>query len=292
MMFGFRDEFEYILCSKCGCLRIKEIPQNISKYYPKEYYSYGSSIASLNIEKSFADKFKKDLLRYYLGDYNLIGRLLAFKYKSPYQWLKKNMVTFNSKILDVGSGEGKVLRLMAKSGFTNLTGVDPFIQKDIVYDDGVRIYKKELRELNDEFDFIMLHHSFEHMAEPQEVLKDLYLLLKPKHFVLIRIPVADSYAFKKYKENWVQLDAPRHFYLHTKKSMEILSEQAGFRLDDIVYDSTEQQFTGSEKYLKNIPFVKESDLFSEVQVKEYLKEAEKLNKASEGDSACYYLYKK
>lgn len=291
MMFGFGGEFGYILCSKCGCLQIKEIPDNISKYYPEEYYSYGNSIAELNTKKSFADKFKKDLLRYYLGDDNLMGRMLSYKYKSPYQWLKKNMVTFDSKILDVGSGEGKALRLMANSGFTNLTGVDPFIEKDITYDDGVRIYKEELGKLDGEFDFIMLHHSFEHMSEPLNVLKNLYRLLKPKHYVLIRIPVADSFAFKKYKENWVQLDAPRHFFLHTKKSMEILSEQSGFNLDDVVYDSTELQFTGSEKYLKSIPLIKDEDMFNEKQVKEYLKQTDDLNKQGLGDQACFYLYK-
>jgi hypothetical protein len=40
MMFGFRDEFDYIECSKCGCVQIVEIPKNINKYYPPNYYSY------------------------------------------------------------------------------------------------------------------------------------------------------------------------------------------------------------------------------------------------------------
>ncbi len=40
MMFGFRDEFEYFECAECRCLQIKDIPVNISKYYPEEYYSF------------------------------------------------------------------------------------------------------------------------------------------------------------------------------------------------------------------------------------------------------------
>ena len=44
MMFGMRHEFTYIKCLKCGCLQIKQIPNNISDYYPKEqYYSFATS---------------------------------------------------------------------------------------------------------------------------------------------------------------------------------------------------------------------------------------------------------
>jgi hypothetical protein len=37
MMFGSREEFLYFECSKCGCLQIAEIPENIEKYYPPNY---------------------------------------------------------------------------------------------------------------------------------------------------------------------------------------------------------------------------------------------------------------
>ena len=37
MQQGLREEFEYIECSNCGCLFIKEIPENISKYYDINY---------------------------------------------------------------------------------------------------------------------------------------------------------------------------------------------------------------------------------------------------------------
>jgi hypothetical protein len=40
MMFGFRDVFTYFQCSVCGCLQIADIPTDMSKYYPSNYYSY------------------------------------------------------------------------------------------------------------------------------------------------------------------------------------------------------------------------------------------------------------
>lgn len=42
MMFGFRDEFAYFECSKCDCLQITEIPKNIGKHYPTNYYSFNN----------------------------------------------------------------------------------------------------------------------------------------------------------------------------------------------------------------------------------------------------------
>ena len=43
MMFGFRDEFLYFKCPVCGCLQIADIPKNLSKYYPENYYSFQQS---------------------------------------------------------------------------------------------------------------------------------------------------------------------------------------------------------------------------------------------------------
>lgn len=37
MQIGLREEFEYIECSNCGCLFIKEIPKDIDKYYDTDY---------------------------------------------------------------------------------------------------------------------------------------------------------------------------------------------------------------------------------------------------------------
>ena len=42
MMFGFREEFNYFECSKCKCIQISEIPDNMHKYYPSNYYSFNS----------------------------------------------------------------------------------------------------------------------------------------------------------------------------------------------------------------------------------------------------------
>jgi SAM-dependent methyltransferase len=295
MMFGLRDEFKYLECGKCGCLQIKEIPANIAKYYPENYYSYlGKSEDQLiqnSLSKSLKRNLKKKLLNYYLHGNSLTGKLIFSNYKSYYPWIKKNTLTNDSKILDVGCGSGELLLEMYNDGFKDLTGVDPYIEHEINYKCGITIYKKQLEDLAEKYDLIMLHHAFEHMDQPLAILKKMFHLLNNKGFVLIRIPVAACFAWRKYGVNWVQLDPPRHFFLHTTKSMQILCEQSGFRLMDVVYDSYSLQFTGSEQYLRNIPLMEDVQLFTEKEIGEFTNEANRLNKIKDGDAACFYLFK-
>jgi SAM-dependent methyltransferase len=77
---------------------------------------------------------------------------------------------------------------------------------------------KDFFDITETFDFIMFHHSFEHMDAPEKVFQHIYKLLNKGSYALIRIPVADSSSFKKYGANWVNLDPPRHFFYTLPKA--------------------------------------------------------------------------
>ena len=97
----------------------------------------------------------------------------------------------------------------------------------------------------------------------------------------------------------VALDAPRHLFLHTVESIELLAKQAGFKVADLEFDSTTLQFVGSELYLRDIPLKDgtsdsqnpQSSIFSAEQLQDFKATALKLNKTRDGDQACFYLYK-
>jgi len=163
----------------------------------------------------------------------------------------------------------------------------------------LKILKKDFSDMNGLYDLVMFNHSFEHMENPLQVMKKSNELLKLNKTLLIRIPVADSYAFKHYKENWCSLDAPRHLYLHTKKSVKILAEQSGFEVKKISYDSRSWQLWGSEQYSKNISLLDEKSfyinpsksIFTKNEIDEFEKKTIELNKNGEGDQAEFYLQK-
>lgn len=293
MMFGFRDEFTYFECPKCECVQIKDVPPNLAKYYPPNYYSFQKAGAL----KTF---LKVRLAEYSYSGRSFIGWLLA-KAMGPNQAMesiKRVNVPRDAAILDVGCGSGDLLLLMRAIGFTNLTGADPFIEKDIVYDSGVKVWKKDLGQISQSFNLIMSHHSFEHMTNPVEILTHAQRILKPGGLLIIRVPVAGSYAWKTYGADWIQLDPPRHIFCPSVKSMKMLAERTGLRLGEVIHESSEFQFWGSEQYKCDIPLHDPRSLgplwkqaLSRWKMGEYRRRAAELNAKGEGDSACFHFQK-
>jgi len=303
MHFGFGEEFTYFQCKKCGCLQIKNIPDNLSKYYPSNYYS----LKPANLEEkgiiSLVKKiFKRTRNSYAVFNRGIIGRII-YNF-SPYDALKslsRVKLNKNSKILDIGCGTGNLLLELRELGFIYLVGIDPYIEKDIEYKNGVKILKRTIQEFseseNGKYDLIMFHHSFEHIQDPVETLEACKRLLTTAGIVLIRTPVVDSWAWENYRENWVQIDAPRHIFIYSRKSMEILAQKTGFKIKEILYDSTEFQFWGSEQYKKGIPLVsdisyavnRKKSIFSKKQIRVFKKLAREFNLKGIGDQVAFYL---
>jgi SAM-dependent methyltransferase len=298
MMFGSKDKFDYFECSHCGTLQIAKIPENISHYYPDDYYSFkGAPFGSEGRLKSF---LKKQLARFILSQKSPLINLVPQVYRSDdlFSCIRKARLNFNSKILDVGCGAGSMLLRLSEYGYKNIMGADPFIEKNIYYPNGVKILKRNLEQLKGRYDLIILRHSFEHMAKPENVFKNLFRLLKPDRYVVLMIPVV-AYAWIKYGLNWVQLDAPRHFFIHTIKGIKILARRTGFEVKKIIYDSTDFQFWGSEQYLKGISLFDprsygvnaKKSIFSIKEIGRFKQKANELNKKKDGDMVTIYLYK-
>jgi len=306
MMFGLRDPFEYLECAQCGCVQLEEAPADFERYYPDDYFPEPPVLTAASDLKA---TLLRQRARYCLTGRGLLGRALVARWGRPrasifgspdyYAWLRRCEVDFDSSILDIGCGLGSLLARLHNDGFSRLTGVDPFIHESVHYAPGFAVLKQELHETDGEFDLVMLHHTFEHMPQPAEVLQHIYKLLRPRRYALIRIPIASSLAYRMYGGHWVQLDAPRHLFLHSVDSVRLLAERAGFKVADVVYDSDEFQFWGSEQYVNDIPLKDarsyavdpRQSMFDERQIREFRTRANELNARGEGDSACFYLYK-
>lgn len=284
MMFGMRDSFEYFQCAECECLQIAEFPGNIDAYYPRSYYSYWpAQVSHIPVWKRMLARQKT---RLYLRGFNVKNPGLP-------EWVKKSGIKTGTHILDVGCGQGELLLHLHRIGFMHLTGIDPYISEDCIYGKNVSVYRKQLHELNGKFGFIMLNHSFEHMSDPVGSLKEMNRLLGDNGLLLIRIPVVSSYAWRRYKTNWVQLDAPRHYFLHSLKSMGIVAAEAGFLISDILYDSGPFQFYGSELYARDIALCGEDrPVFTQEELEYNVRKAYELNKLKDGDQACFFLKRK
>jgi len=305
MMFGTRESFEYSQCAGCGCVALSQRPADMARYYPADYYSFSVRPGQ---EIPQRDSVLRKFLRcrrtaFLLKDHDIIGRLVS-SVKPPepllaeyISWLRNCHAHLDSRILDVGCGTGRFLKELAWYGFNDLSGVDAFISVDNIDGPGLRIRKGSIDNVEGTFDCIMLHHSFEHMDDPLAVCKHIVRLLSKRGYALIRIPTVSSYAWQHYKERWVQLDAPRHIFLHSLESMKILAEKSGLIIRDIVFDSSDFQFWASEQYKLDIPLNdprsyardRTAGIFTEAQIKEFQQKAAQLNAQKQGDQVCVYL---
>ncbi|RHJ79743.1 class I SAM-dependent methyltransferase [Parabacteroides sp. AM08-6] len=294
MMFGYKDQFKYFKCPLCGCLQILNIPENLDKYYPSNYYSYGIFSGHTSLQSKITDFLLSQVLKSRISHYCFWGEI-ACLYKSLYadyfSGVSGAYLNYNSKVLDIGCGAGKLLLKMKKCGFKYLEGIDPYLKEDIKYINGVCVYKKDIYQLDKTYDFIMLHHSFEHMPEPKKVFEKLSTILSVNGMIMLRVPLVDSYAWRKYGIDWFQIDAPRHLFLHTVKSINILAQNNGLKILRTVYDSRANQFIQSEKYMRDIAIANDSDIFTSREISTFKKSADLLNSLKDGDQACFYLIK-
>ena len=307
MMFGTREEFEYFQCNSCGCLQITDIPKNLGHFYPPDYYSltvsdsdHTSPLRAILLKQRFRNAV-------FSRGYKL-NKLLARIVKMPdlrvdtvlpvVKVLKEAGIrNFSARFLDIGCGSWSVwLANLRTMGFRQLYGTDPFIKSDVNID-GITIYKRQINEMVGEFDLITLHHSLEHVPDQEEALAAARRLLAPNGVILVRIPIASSYAWRHYGTNWVEMDPPRHLYLHSRESIRLLGEKVGLNLFATICDSLELEFYGSEQYLKNIPLTDENSywlhqdtqIFNQEEIENFREKAHQVNENDECGRACFFF---
>ena len=295
MMFGLRTQFHYAQCAECGSVWLIDPPTDFAPYYSHGYYSFAGSKEGLKNRIVWRLQGKRD--EAYFGKGGPVGRFLRRHFEDGSLFCLSNLgVQRDTRILDVGCGSGKLLRRMADLGFTDLSGLDPFLGQEARNGNGVKIRRAFLEDVKDErYDFIMFQHSLEHVPAPGATLTAAARLLSKSGKCLVRLPVLGE-AWEKYGTNWVQLDPPRHMWIPTEQSMKLLAGFAGLKVEKTEYDSNAFQFWGSELYQRDIPLktVVPYNIRWRLRVKqmrEFRRRAASLNREGRGDQAVFLMSK-
>ncbi|WP_245545502.1 class I SAM-dependent methyltransferase [Mariniradius saccharolyticus] len=282
-MFGMGDLFEVAVCPKCESIQLVDVPENLDKYYPESYYAH-QVLVTANPFKNFLKKIRYQLF--------LLTQGKAFK---PIfgEWMAIAGIGTDDAIADIGCGNGQLLYEMHAAGFRHLRGYDPYLETEKKLGPEFKLERKSIFEVEEKFDLLMMHHSFEHMSEPAKVLAKAFETLNPGGKMLIRVPVADAEIWKSEGADWVQLDAPRHLHIPSVKGLCQLAEGSGFKTQKVVFDSTAFQFWGTELYKREKPLRGTDPIneFTDDELKKFGQKAHTLNLMMKGDQACFYFSK-
>lgn len=255
-MFGTREEFEYFRCQDCDTLQISKIPDDLSKYYPSDYYSFSPRRPSL-----------KERLKRFVKGTDLPPWAIGIDPKSS--------------VLDIGCGGGGLLHEMKQWGFRDLSGYDPFCTP--IDAGGVRI--TNTRFDGEAFDVVMMHHSLEHVPNPAASLRDALDWLKPNGKLIIRIPVRQGWAWREYGTNWAHLDPPRHLYHWTVEGFIRFAEKNDFKVTGHGFDGTLYSLAYSPLIAADIPMNSPEAIIPDG----LWQRAAELNAAGDGDASWFVL---
>ena len=171
--------------------------------------------------------------------------------------LIKNYVR-NGSILDLGCGTGEFLFKCKEIGWET-TGIEPseIARNQAITNLDLNVKKEtELtRFKNNSFDIITLWHVLEHVEDLNDIIKNLYRILKPNGVIFIAVPNLNSYDAKYYKNFWAAYDVPIHLWHFSKKTISLIFNKNKLTLvktKPLVFDSFYVSIL-SEQYKNNKP---------------------------------------
>lgn len=198
-----------IRCSKCGLVRTLEIISELKlkQLYSKSHFTYESLTSNL------------------VKTYSPLIRRAAKRLKTK------------RAFLEIGCGNGFMLEEAKKIGFSKVFGIEPSrhaveqannsIKKEIVVD----MLRPGLFPART-FDLIAAFQVFDHIAEPNNFLKNCYNFLAPGGILLLMNHDVEAISAKILREKNPIVDI-EHPYLYSQKTISQILEKNGFSVLDV-----------------------------------------------------------
>lgn len=200
---------DYAICKNCGLVSQFPLPNpnELQYFYPAEYRNY------LPVKE------------------NLFSFLKKIQFQNLADKITKEL-NKNSRILEIGFGNGQLLLALKEKGYENLYGCD-FTDRVFsnVKDKGIKLVVSNIEEsfpFNEKFDLIIMNNVIEHFLDPLKVLENCKKYLSQEGKIILITPNSNALEFLIFKKYWAGFHAPRHTFIFNKKNMKLLGEKLGF----------------------------------------------------------------
>jgi SAM-dependent methyltransferase len=224
------ENFTYVKCNNCSLIyqNPRMTPQSLAERLYNGKYRSQNKGNEISRESTCSRTFK-------------IYAKLFFKLNRFPEIQKKG------KVLDIGCGGCTELNSYKQAGW-ECFGIDPDPDvKNIGKKYGLNICIGELKEAKyheNFFDLIIMKHSLEHIPNPNEILEEVYRVLKSDGVLYIEVPNGESFEIKIFKNFWHQLHFG-HLYLYSPKTLAKLLIKNQFHVIRVAHNPQPVSFSRS-----------------------------------------------
>jgi SAM-dependent methyltransferase len=216
-------------CRRCSFVTLHPLPDEniLSKYYHSNYWQNNQGQRS-----------------------KVLNSFLSLRVKPIIKELKA-LIPGKGHVLDWGTGDGFLVKLLNDSGLTAF-GIDLYASAS----DDKRIFRTAIHNTpfpDNYFHAITGFHVLEHLRQPLESIRSALRLLKPRGIFIIEVPNIDSLQYRLFRSRWQPLEIPFHLNHFSPNSLQYnLSDNFNLKILKISYFS--QRVSPSAFLLSIFPF--------------------------------------
>lgn len=231
-------------CSSCRCIYLNPRPNAVS--LPNAYKNYYTHQIATDSKELLDQSFITRLINGYLNYRFSMSRPNASKLGAWFfnahpplrmkldfygRHIPKQLCKPETKLLDVGCGDGSFLLKAREMGITVYGLETDSSSKENYNKINLDVHIGDLQSANFEknsFDYITLNHVIEHVQNPNDLLKDLYSLLKDDGTLWLGLPNSCALGITRFGKAWKGFHPPFHLLIPSQKMLKKMLLEAGF----------------------------------------------------------------
>ena len=211
--------FSLVRCRRCGLMYLNPRPsvEEMPRYYPESYEPHrpidSQSPLLVRLEHRYAmHKHCRAIIAH-----TSVG---------------------SGRILEIGCSTGSFLAAMRARGWlAHGIEISSNAARYAQRERGLDVFVGTLDKAHyprSHFDVVALWNVFEHLHRPKATLTEIARILKPTGLLAMSIPNPDSIEAKVFGQYWAGLDAPRHLYIYTQRTIRKALAETGFDMERVI----------------------------------------------------------